>query len=301
MSDEVDDLDTLLADVMDGAAGGGGEGNGAGLTRPVKRGDISDNGGTWHVSSRPAARGSLSELREAELATLFERFDHDRSGSIDLIELRLLLSEMGVYEDAAALLAKLDADGSGAIEWCELRGWWAERIAAGEASGEREAAAEVVAADGGTREGTAHHPAIARIFARYDLDGGGELDIAELRPLLVDLGVISPAAGVTSAVAGAEDSGWDDMDLLLAEMELSAIDSDGNGACSLEELCAWWRRTGRGPPPAHLLPAEPSIASTKVPASGKSRGAPAHDGATSQPTASAATSPPAKSSACLLL
>ena len=39
------------------------------------------------------------------------------------------------------------------------------------------------------------------------------------------------------------------MDLLLAEMELASIDSDGNGQCSLAEVTRWWEETGRGAPP----------------------------------------------------
>lgn len=39
------------------------------------------------------------------------------------------------------------------------------------------------------------------------------------------------------------------MDLLLAEMELAEIDTDGNGSCSVSEIIKWWHSTGRGRPP----------------------------------------------------
>ena len=54
----------------------------------------------------------------------FTIFDADASGGIDVSELRLALSELGVQmgsDKASAILATYDADRSGALEYGEFR------------------------------------------------------------------------------------------------------------------------------------------------------------------------------------
>jgi Ca2+-binding EF-hand superfamily protein len=66
------------------------------------------------------------DLREA-----FERFDHDRRGSIDARELAQLFEALGMEpddEELRAAFARLDADGSGRIDFEELRTWWNEQL-----------------------------------------------------------------------------------------------------------------------------------------------------------------------------
>ena len=68
---------------------------------------------------------------------------------------------------------------------------------------------------------------------------GRYIDASELLPLLIDLGVI----------ASDGEQGDAETDELLAEIEMAAMDTDGDEKVSFEELCAWWAASGRGPPP----------------------------------------------------
>ena len=188
------------------------------------------------------------------------------------IELALLLIELGVLSDVPGpaqeaatrlWLSKMDADGNGTIEWEELKDWWnapgggkamataarlvqklRKRISArkaagggGGASGGGAAAKE--SADGGVgglSKKDTH--AMRALFVKHDADFSGFIDDNELLPLLVDLGVI--------AAGGAAD---EEADELLSELEMAEMDANGYCKVSFEELCEWWWRSGRGPPP----------------------------------------------------
>lgn len=69
-------------------------------------------------------------------------------------------------------------------------------------------------------------------------------------PLLRDLGVLSAAN---------DDASDGEADALLAEMEMADIDADGDEKISFAELCQWWARSGRGPPPSR-----PDVAAAKA-------------------------------------
>jgi hypothetical protein len=47
-------------------------------------------------------------------------------------------------------------------------------------------------------------------------------------------------------------------DSVLAEMELAAIDENGDGVCSFEELWQWWCKGGRRTLP-HDLPGDDDV------------------------------------------
>ena len=81
------------------------------------------------------------------------------------------------------------------------------------------------------------------------MNGDGEIDARELAPLLVALGVISHSGDEESLDELARSTALE-MDQLMAEMEMAEIDADGNGSCSFDEVCAWWRRHGHKMPAA---------------------------------------------------
>jgi hypothetical protein len=59
--------------------------------------------------------------------TVFDRFDVDGNGEIDIEELATLLEALGMDPDDEQLEAardKLDADESGRLSWDEFRAWW---------------------------------------------------------------------------------------------------------------------------------------------------------------------------------
>ena len=66
---------------------------------------------------------------------------------------------------------------------------------------------------------------------------------------LVKLGVITCAGGEEEMDEMSKTTALE-MDQLMAEMEMAEIDADGNGSCSFDEICAWWRRHGHKMPAA---------------------------------------------------
>eukprot|EP00966_Prymnesium_polylepis_P333599 7389051-Prymnesium_polylepis.1 len=151
---------------------------GAGGARPKGRGSQMD-AARWQERSNnvPAKKmpGDVQELR-----ALFDKYDTQQAGAIDLIGLRLLVAHEGLHRDAVELLATLDSNGSGSVEFDELARWWKDRNAGG---------------SGGAVESDKLAPeddfgaALAEMFATYDTDQSGQISNSELVPLLKDLGV----------------------------------------------------------------------------------------------------------------
>jgi Ca2+-binding EF-hand superfamily protein len=70
-----------------------------------------------------------AEQSDRDLHEIFQRFDRDRSGSMDARELGSLLEALGKDPDddeLAALFKRFDTDRNGRISFDELRVWWDE-------------------------------------------------------------------------------------------------------------------------------------------------------------------------------
>ena len=67
-------------------------------------------------------------------------------------------------------------------------------------------------------------------FAIFDKDGGGSITTQELGDVMKSLGQKPTNAELETMVR--------------------EIDADGNGSCSFDEICAWWRRHGHKMPAA---------------------------------------------------
>ena len=127
--------------------------------------------------------------------------------------------------------------------------------ASGGASGGGTLDERLAARSGGANGGSgdaaweAEKALLREIFFSHDIDGDGEIDARELTPLLVKLGVITCAGGEEEMDEMSKTTALE-MDQLMAEMEMAEIDADGNGSCSFDEICAWWRRHGHKMPAA---------------------------------------------------
>ncbi|ETV79125.1 hypothetical protein H257_07860 [Aphanomyces astaci] len=85
------------------------------------------------TSSSPPSKDDLETLA---IRHSFDTFDTDGSGSIDVHELRLLLSELGIPISDRELQAgfqEMDTDGSGTIDFDEFAAWWKHGLTAGKA------------------------------------------------------------------------------------------------------------------------------------------------------------------------
>jgi len=88
-----------------------------------------ERGGKRKSASRKAPAADDGEHSESDLREIFQRFDRDRSGSIEARELGALLEALGKDpddDDLRALFARFDTDKNGRISFDELRVWWEE-------------------------------------------------------------------------------------------------------------------------------------------------------------------------------
>eukprot|EP01012_Entosiphon_sulcatum_P056417 TRINITY_DN8007_c0_g1_i1.p1 TRINITY_DN8007_c0_g1~~TRINITY_DN8007_c0_g1_i1.p1 ORF type:complete len:1333 (-),score=361.12 TRINITY_DN8007_c0_g1_i1:6-4004(-) len=130
------------------------------------------------------------------LQEIFNKYDTDGSGSIELEEWREAMKDLGVAANddvIEALFKRYDADGGGSIEYEEFIRY-AQPSSQGEEAGtsERSRAEEVERITHNLKSvlqqkrGTA---ALKKLFEKYDSDGSGSLDVEEFAKTLRDLGV----------------------------------------------------------------------------------------------------------------
>ena len=140
-----------------------------------------------------------------DIAAVFARYDRDRSGDIDAVELRKALNALGLPADtaeAALVLAAYDADASGQLDLGEFA----------------KLVGQLRAFQAGHRLPPPLPDAEAReVFARFDKDGSGDIDYVELREAVGALGLAAdiPQAEALLAKYDADSSGR----LELAEFE----------------------------------------------------------------------------------
>ncbi len=80
--------------------------------------------------SEEAPSAVEGEHAESDLREVFDRFDRDRSGTMDARELAELFEALGEEpddEEIAAAMKRLDTDKSGRISFEELAAWWNDR------------------------------------------------------------------------------------------------------------------------------------------------------------------------------
>ena len=143
-------------------------------------------------------RVSTSKKRavDASIEEVFQRYDRDGSGDIDVSELRDALHGMGLPTDtaqAATVLAKYDADRSGRLELPEFTQLVNElrRFQAGKAVPTPAARTPAKAAPDDALDA----------FRRYDRDGSGDIDVSELRDALRGMGLPTDTAQAATVLA----------------------------------------------------------------------------------------------------
>ncbi|KNC47738.1 calmodulin mutant syncam9 [Thecamonas trahens ATCC 50062] len=151
------------------------------------------------------AHHHLSDDREAELREMFELFDEDGSGCLDIDELGRLMTKLGTPIDAQilrAMVAAVDDDGDMELDCDE----YVELLSAYEA-------VKVMDSE----------LSVKLMFNMLDADGDGSISLTELREALNSLG-------------NGEAFSYTEVEELLRD-----IDEDGDGEIDLEELGALMR------------------------------------------------------------
>jgi Ca2+-binding EF-hand superfamily protein len=153
---------------------------------------------------------------------LFDRFDADKNGHLDLVELGQLCAALGSPLSDAELrrvLECIDTDHNGTIEFEEFFVWF-----------EADAVRSEQASSLGRRlrgfglfqqvDDSEDRARARRAFERFDLDGNHVID-------RVEFGALTEAMGVKMTVAEIIQS-------------IASIDLDGNGTIDFDEFYAWW-------------------------------------------------------------
>ena len=137
-----------------------------------------------------------------EAVKMFNSVDVDGGGTLDIDEVRQLGEKLGFVfteKELQIAMGQMDEDGSGEVDFHEFYEWWIERRQSGDYE--------------------LHNEAV-EMFNSVDVDGGGTLDIDEVRQLGEKLGF---------EFTGSElDSAWKLMDM------------DGSGAVDFGEFYKWW-------------------------------------------------------------
>ena len=128
---------------------------------------------------------------------------------------------------------QIDVDGEGSIDFAELLVWWRKQKAKDlKKFDESKLQAGESGAEGGEGKGGEPDEAEARlktIWNIVDTDASGSLDEAEVRRVFMSMGEKWASDDKPSAAKKFAKA-------------FKAMDSDGGGEISFEELLAWWRK-----------------------------------------------------------
>lgn len=165
-----------------------------------------------------------------ELQKIFQRFDTDNSGFIEVDELHDVLDALGIdsRNDDAVLsaLVQLRTENPSRVTWEELRTWWAgpgARAANAKPDGGRQAGVAGYSPDPGEAKPVPDLPnelQLRALFRRFDEDDSGYIDKDELAHLLEAAGRNPDDEQVNAA--------------------MRVFDDNVDGKLSWGEFLAWW-------------------------------------------------------------
>merc|ERR1712072_633465 len=168
--------------------------------------------GDWDVIEMPTRKSAgrvkaLTEEQVEECREAFEMFDMDRSGAIDVRELKAAIKALGMdvsAEELKKMVADVDKDGNGTIEFAEFLSMMTAKMS-----------------------NTATDEEIAKCFKLFDHDATGSIT---LRNLFHARSVL----------------GMDDVSDAQLENMLHQADRSGKGSISLADFVRLMRKKGKG-------------------------------------------------------
>mmetsp|Transcript_38073 Transcript_38073/g.94415 ORF Transcript_38073/g.94415 Transcript_38073/m.94415 type:complete len:288 (+) Transcript_38073:107-970(+) len=172
---------------------------------------------------------ALKDEQHKEAKEIFKRYDVNGSGKLESGELHSVLQKLGLdipeasfQAYATVLMEQYDKDKSGTLEFREFEKFYAKCLASEEV---RAKYAKKLAKEAG---GAALDAAAKAAFAKFDVDGSGSIDVAELRNLLHDMLRLELT-----------DEQW----AFFAEDTLKRGDKNGDGRFDLEEFLNLYKKT----------------------------------------------------------
>ena len=156
-------------------------------------------GSSVGTSASSSGRGSSSSGVDARVAQIFRECDADGNGVIDSRELREALRRLGMQtssRDAERVLARYDSENKdGVLDIFEF-----EKLVKALEAFQQQAGGGAAGGGGGAVGGGADDAKVAMAFRRFDRDGNGALDAAELKEALSFLGVDADSSQVTAVM-----------------------------------------------------------------------------------------------------
>lgn len=173
----VSDVDPTLAEKAAAAA----------AAKAAKKKKVKSNGRKWNAAD------DLTDEQIASFYHAFQLFDEDGSGSITVDELGDVMQQLGqkaTKSELNAMVAEVDADGSGSIEFPEFLVMLVRKMRDADSKEELKAA-----------------------FRYFDRDGNGFISAAELREVMVSIGMDLSAREMDDIIAEADRDGDGEIDL----------------------------------------------------------------------------------------
>jgi xanthine/uracil permease/Ca2+-binding EF-hand superfamily protein len=142
----------------------------------------------------------------------FLKFDKDGSGKIDAAELKIAVRSLGLHisdAELAAMMAAADKDGDGEIDYVEF-----ESMIKNSADGASDwnLVRQTVGGEG-AEDVSASISTLKDAFRRFDSDGSGTIDAAELKLAMEHMGLRLSEAELTEMMASADKDGNGEIDI----------------------------------------------------------------------------------------
>ena len=154
---------------------------------------------------------------------LFDRYDKDKSGSIEVRELEALFRALGTKfgeDQLLSAMAALKTARPNRVTWDEFQQMWAELRSPSRSA----PPAQSREAESAPVKSRPQPLDLQAVFRRFDRDGSGSIDVGELAGMLEALGM-EP----------------DDDEL---DAAIERLDTDESGRISWDEFRAWWDEHG---------------------------------------------------------
>lgn len=218
---DIPDVDNMMRQLIEGLQGmeeteeGSQLGNASMSNDPT--GDAASESASMQRTASLRRVKTVRKRLDPQVLELWERFDADRSGYLDHMEIKDLLAELGIFmteQELRDFYDEVDRDKNGQITLDEF----AKSFTGPNIGGANAIASVRKAAAAMQRTGVDNMPLVVNVWKKYDSDGNGTLDPNEVFSVLKDLGITQSE----------EEVGW----------LVNKLDVNGSGTVEFEEFAS---------------------------------------------------------------